>query len=315
MKNWHDFYFLTHTAARDIMTGMNANKFFYCPISPVQQKFGLYLTGAGYETTLPGEPYPHEYHSSDYYFTWRNGRVLPDWEYQLLYIRKGRGTIEFQRGKSISVGGGDAIILRPGEWHRYRPDPKTGWSEAYIGIGGEYLERIVAPPFFSCAETIVKVPDETMFDTDIENLVEQIQSAGTEHPYTLALKAASLLASLCETPAARTGKSAHNVAMRKANLFIAHNLGDVIDFPALARRCGMGYTLFRRSFREYNGMAPLEYQNALRLRRAMHLLGNSDVPIAQIAGETGFKSPAYFSKFFHDRTGLSPLRYRLSRTG
>ncbi len=296
-----------------IIRPMDANKIFYCPISPIQRNFGLYLTGAGCETTLPGESYPHEYHSSDYYFTWQSGRVLADWEYQLLYIRDGRGTIEFQRGKSIAIGGGDAIILRPGEWHRYRPDPATGWNEAYIGIGGEYLERIVTPPFFSPAGTIVKVPDEAMFDSDIASLVEQIRSAGAEHPYTLALKAASLLASLCETPAARSGKSAHNVAMRKANLFIAHNLSGVIDFPGLAGRYGMGYTLFRRSFREYNGMAPLEYQNALRLRRAMHLLENSDVPIAQIAAETGFKSPAYFSKFFHERTGVSPLRYRLSR--
>ena len=293
---------------------MNDNKIFYCPISPIQRKFGLYLTGAGCEITRPGEPYPHEYHSSEYYFTWENGRVLADWEYQLLYIREGRGVIEFQRGKSIAVGGGDAIILRPGEWHRYRPDPETGWSEAYIGIGGEYLERIVAPPFFSPAGTIVKVAAETMFDGDLVSLVEQIQSAGAEHPYSLALKAASLIASLFETPVAQSGKPARNVAMRKANLFIAHNLGGVIDFPALAGRYGMGYTLFRRSFREYNGMAPLEYQNALRFRRAMHLLGNSNVPIAQIAKETGFKSPAYFSKFFHDRTGLSPIRYRLERS-
>ena len=294
---------------------MNANTIYYCPISPVQRKFGLYLTGAGCETTRPGEPYPHEYHSSDYYFTWENGRVLADWEYQLLYIRDGRGVIEFQRGKPVSIGGGDAIVLRPGEWHRYRPDPETGWSEAYIGIGGEYLERIVSPPFFSAAGTIVKVPAEAVFDGDITSLVETIRRDGAEHPYTLALKAAALVASLCETPASRYGKSARNTAIRKANLHIAHNLGKVVDFQELARRFGMGYTLFRRLFREYNGMAPLEYQIALRLRRAMHLLASSDIPVAQIAEETGFKSPAYFSKFFHDRTGMSPMGYRGSRSG
>ena len=108
------------------------NKFLYCPISPIQRQFGLYVTGAGHELTKPGEPYPHEYHSSDYYFTWRNGRALAEWEYQLLYIREGRGTIQFTRGKSIALGGGSVIILHPGEWHRYRPDPRTGWSEAYI---------------------------------------------------------------------------------------------------------------------------------------------------------------------------------------
>ena len=100
-------------------------------------------------------------------------------------------------------------------------------------------------------------------------------------------------------------------------LHIAHHLGEVVDFAALAKRLGMGYTLFRRCFREYNGMAPLEYQIALRIRRAMHLLTSTNIPVGQIASETGFKTAAYFSKFFHERTGSSPTQLRRThfRTG
>lgn len=286
------------------------NKIHYCPISPVQRQFGLYVTGAGHELTRPGEPYPHEYHSSDYYFTWQKGRALADWEYQLLYIRDGRGVIQFKRGKSIAVGGGTVIILHPGEWHRYRPDPKTGWSEAYIGIGGEHLSHMVSKPFFPQSPAVIRIAPNGRFDHDLMALVEKIQATSAEHPYTLALETAALIASLCESQTVRRGKSSHNVTIRKANLHIAHHLGEVVDFEALARRLGMGYTLFRRCFREYNGMAPLEYQIALRLRRAMHLLESSNVPVAQIAEETGFQSLSYFSKFFHDRTGQPPSQFR-----
>ena len=62
----------------------------------------------------------------------------------------------------------------------------------------------------------------------------------------------------------------------------------------------------------YNGMVPLEYQIALRLRRAIHLLKSSDISIAQIAEDVGFTSLAYFSKFFHDRIGSSPTQFRRS---
>ena len=141
-------------------------------------------------------------------------------------------------------------------------------------------------------------------------LVGEIQSSSAEHPYTLALKTATLIASLCESQVVRTGKSAHNVTIRKANLHIAHHLGEVVDFAALAKRLGMGYTLFRRCFHEYNGMAPLEYQIALRIRRAMNLLSSTSVPIAQIAAETGFRTMAYFSRFFRKATGASPTEYR-----
>ena len=286
------------------------NKIHYCPISPIQRQFGLYVTGAGHELTKPGEPYPHEYHSSDYYFTWQKGRTLADWEYQLLYIRDGRGVIQFKRGKSIAIDGGTVIILHPGEWHRYRPDPKTGWSEAYIGIGGEYLSHIVSKPFFPQTPAVIRIAPNGRFDHDLMALVEKIQATSAEHPYTLALETAALIASLCESQTVRRGKSSHNVTIRKANLHIAHHLREVVDFEALARRLGMGYTLFRRCFREYNGMAPLEYQIALRLRRAMHLLESSNVPVAQIAEETGFQSLSYFSKFFHDRTGQPPSQFR-----
>ena len=287
------------------------NKIHYCPISPIQRQFGLYITGAGHEVTKPGEAYPHEYHSSDYYFTWQKGRALAEWEYQLLYIREGRGTIQFKRGKSIAICGGTVIILHPGEWHRYRPDPKTGWNEAYIGIGGMHLKDIVGEPFFPASPTIIKIEPNGRFDRDLIEIITEIRSSSAEHPYSLAHKTVALMMTLRETVRKNiTGSSARNVAIRKANLHIAHHIADVIDFPKLAKSVGMGYTFFRRCFKAYNGMAPLEYQIALRLRRAIHLLKSSDISIAQIAEDVGFTSLAYFSKFFHDRIGSSPTQFR-----
>ena len=286
------------------------NKIHYCPISPIQRKFGLYITGAGRETTKPGEAYPHEYHSSDYYFTWQNGRALPDWEYQLLYICDGRGVIQFKRGKSIHIGAGTVIILHPGEWHRYRPDPDTGWSEAYIGIGGEFLKNVVAEPFFTPSQTIIETVPNGRFHHDLLELVEEIQADSVTRPYTLALKTMMLMMTLKENVSSRSTDTSHSIAIRRANLHIAHHLGEVVDFQSLAKSLGMGYTIFRRRFQQYNGMAPLEYQIALRLRRATHLLKSSDVPIAQIASDTGFRSAAYFSKFFHEHVGTSPIQFR-----
>ena len=294
------------------MPRMDKNKIHYCPVGLIQRQFGIYVTGAGMEETKPGEPYPHAYHSSDYYFTWRKGRALTDWEYQILYIRSGTGEIEFERGKSIAIGAGSVIILHPNEWHRYRPNPKTGWREAYIGIGGNFLERIFAKPFFSGPPTIVKVPPEGKFDKEIAELVAEIQDTSAEQPYAVALKTMQLVVSLFMEHPNQTGRTSYNVAIRRANLYIAHHLGEVVDFEALAKRCGMGYTLFRKRFREYNGMSPLEYQIALRIRRAMHLLESTDLPIARIAEETGFESHAYFSRLFHARVGTPPIQFRLA---
>ena len=84
---------LHYLANYDRLSYMDKNKIHYCPVGLIQRQFGIYVTGAGMEETKPGEPYPHAYHSSDYYFTWRKGRALTDWEYQSLYIRSGEGEI------------------------------------------------------------------------------------------------------------------------------------------------------------------------------------------------------------------------------
>lgn len=292
------------------MTETTENRIHYCPIGAPQRKFGAYLTGAGRELTRPGEPYPHDYHSSDYYFTWTKGRKLADWEYQLLYIRSGRGVIEFRRGKPIAVSAGTLIILHPDEWHRYRPDADTGWEEAYVGIGGALLDRIVRAPFFTTTPTLVSLPPDGWFDRELTALVEEIQADSAERPYTLALKTITLIAAVVERARPFSAADAHNVAIRKATIHIGHHLGELIDFEGLASTLNMGYSLFRKRFRDYTGLAPLEYQNALRIRRAAHLLTSSDAPVAQIAEDLGFNSPAYFARFFHKSTGRSPSAYR-----
>lgn len=292
------------------MTVTPENRIHYCPIGAPQRKFGAYVTGAGRERTRPGEPYPHAYHSSDYYFTWAKGRRLVDWEYQLLYIRDGSGVIEFRRGKPIPLPAGTLVILHPGEWHRYRPDSEVGWEEAYIGIGGTLLERMVDAPFFTTTPTLVSLPPGGWFDRELLALVEEIQSDSAERPYTLALKTITLIASVVERARTYKAADAHNISIRKITSHIEQHLAEVLDFQALAAAHGMGYSLFRQRFRAYTGLAPLEYQNALRIRRAMHLLTSSDAPVAQIAADLGFNSPAYFTRFFHKSTGLSPRNYR-----
>lgn len=298
---------------RTTMMETQKNRIHYCPIGAPQRRFGAYITGAGHELTRPGEPYPHAYHSSDYYFTWTKGRRLVDWEYQLLYIRAGRGTIEFKRGKPIAVSAGTLIILHPGEWHRYRPDTETGWEETYIGIGGTLLERIVGAPFFTTVPTLVSLPAGSWFDRELSSLVKEIQSASAERPYTLALKTITLIAAVVERARPFSAVDAHNTSIRKISEHVGQHLNEVIDFQALAAEHGMGYSLFRRRFREYTGLAPLEYQNTLRIHRAMHLLTSSELPIAEIAADLGFNSPAYFARFFHSSTGQSPISFRQTR--
>ncbi|MEI9997952.1 MAG: AraC family ligand binding domain-containing protein [Verrucomicrobiota bacterium] len=102
------------------------NYFDYFPVAPKLKAWGLYATGFGAVHVPPGAPYPPPGHPGRHAFDWERGRVLG--EYQIVYLHKGRGAFESARTKRRPLRAGMAFLLFPGVWHRYRPDPRTGWD-------------------------------------------------------------------------------------------------------------------------------------------------------------------------------------------
>ena len=63
-------------------------------------------------------------------------------------------------------------------------------------------------------------------------------------------------------------------------------------------------------FKQITGFTVVEYLSFVRVRRAERLLCETDLPITEIAGETGFGNVTYFERVFRTATGLAPLQYR-----
>ena len=92
--------------------------FKYLTTSEEDINWGLYLKVAGYARIKADTHYPTKEHPSEYYFEWKNGRVLH--EFQLNYITEGTGIFENSAGK-FQVKPGSLLVIFPDEWHRYRP--------------------------------------------------------------------------------------------------------------------------------------------------------------------------------------------------
>src|SRR5574344_2098738 len=242
------------------------SSFKYFPISEKQKNWGIYLTDCGHATIQPGEAYPPPAHPNGYYFTWQNGRRLN--EYQLLYIREGRGTFEREGEEPCEVGTGDLILLMPGVWHRYRPEKKIGWKEDWIGFNGAIAERVMNAPFFPAKGEVIKLQQRTEFETAMCGLIDSFLDDATDLPYTSGARVLELLGLIQEIRFTTSRDKRHERAVRQAQFHIGRHVAERIDFHALAARLGLGYTVFRRSFAEQSGLAPLQYQLKFRLRRA-----------------------------------------------
>lgn len=78
----------------------------------------------------------------------------------------------------------------------------------------------------------------------------------------------------------------------------------------LARVSGVSAAHFARSFKDAFGVPPHRYLLTRRIERAKALLRDTDLPITEIAFQTGWGSLGTFGRTFRDITGASPGELR-----
>jgi AraC-like DNA-binding protein len=92
--------------------------------------------------------------------------------------------------------------------------------------------------------------------------------------------------------------------------FIDENLGRSLHVTDLADAACLSPSHFHAFFKEILGEPPMEYLRNTRLKQASRMLLTTDLPIAQIAEQTGFANPFHFSRLFKETRGLSPRAFR-----
>jgi AraC-like DNA-binding protein len=93
---------------------------------------------------------------------------------------------------------------------------------------------------------------------------------------------------------------------------LRRSLKDRMRFPAFERICGdlaMSVQVVRRRLAD-EGTSYQQIKDAVRRDRALELLSNPEISIADIAERTGFTEAAAFSRAFKKWTDLSPAQFR-----
>jgi transcriptional regulator GlxA family with amidase domain len=78
----------------------------------------------------------------------------------------------------------------------------------------------------------------------------------------------------------------------------------------LASVSGVSEAHFARSFKAAFGLPPHRYLLTRRIERAKALLRDTDVPIVDVALQTGWESLGTFGRVFREVTGESPTQFR-----
>ena len=82
-----------------------------------------------------------------------------------------------------------------------------------------------------------------------------------------------------------------------------------LSLEDLAKKSFISISYIKKLFNHYAGISPKRYYTGLRVTEAQRLL-LTDIPISEIAEKMNFSSASYFTLFFKEQTGYTPIKYR-----
>ncbi len=98
--------------------------------------------------------------------------------------------------------------------------------------------------------------------------------------------------------------------LRRAKEFLQANVARDPALDEIATATGLSPFHFLRGFKAATGRTPFQWLQDLRIEMACGLLAATDMPIAQLALEVGFKTQSHFGVVFRRLTGTTPARWR-----
>ncbi|MCO5240174.1 MAG: AraC family transcriptional regulator [Chitinophagaceae bacterium] len=290
------------------------NSYKYLPTSEQDESWGLYVLNAGCSRIAKNEIYPATAHPAHHYFTWDKGRILD--EYQLIYITKGEGIFESANGKKKHIDEGSIVLLFPGEWHRFRPDERTGWDELWVGFKGPIMDNLIQQQFFQQRKPVLHIGvHENIIHLMLE-IIEKTQREKTGYQPLVAGMVMHLLGQI-HTLMKQQSFKAEDITesiINKARVIFRTNIDQDISIEKVAEELNVSYAWFRKAFKAYSGIAPHQYLLQLKIEKAKTLLTDHSRQVKEIAYALNFKSSFYFSKLFKEKTGFTPEQFRKTKT-
>ena len=202
------------------------------------------------------------------------------------------------------------FLLFPGEWHNYKPD-ELGWDEYWIGFNGINIDSRVKNGFFSKEKPVFKVG----INDEIVQLYQQAIQIATEQKSGFQQMLAGIVNHLLGLAYSfdknQFFEESQIITMiNKAKVIMIENLFHNIKPETIATNLNISYSKFRKTFKEYTGLAPSQYMQELKMQKAKELLTNTNKAIKEIAYETGFENQEYFFSAFKNNCNMTPTSYR-----
>lgn len=106
------------------------------------------------------------------------------------------------------------------------------------------------------------------------------------------------------------------LVLQQAKAYLDEHFADPeLKMPKVAQKFNISPNHFSTIFHQEFGTTFRDYLGKLRINRAKELLRTTDLKCSEVAYQSGFNDPHYFSFVFKKKTGLTPLQFRSKVAG
>lgn len=231
-------------------------------------------------------------------------------DYQLLYIAAGKAYFTFN-GKEEMVPAGHMVLYRPKEMQKYVYYGKDQTEVYWVHFTGRDVKMILRQYGIPEKEHVFYTGNSPAFHRIFREMIQELQIARPHFQEMLAMQLRELFILISRQNVPGKKINLYTMAeMEQATHYFSEHFNDAISIEDYAASRHMSACWFIRSFKQYNGITPMQYVLNIRIANAQNLLLTTSNNITEIAAIVGYDNPLYFSRLFKKQTGVSPSEYR-----
>ena len=243
-------------------------------------------------------------------------------EIEILYVIRGPLKVIIE-GEEYTGTQGDVFCVSPGELHFM--DPASADIDYYallfpLELLAFQLEDTLDKEFFQPLRDHSRIlphhpstPENAAMlrylFTRIIRTEQEPDSTGKQ--LNLRILLLSLLREFAASGLQHPRSSRGNDSMQRELLtYLQQNYMEPLRLEDLSKQFHLSEKYLSRYFKQHFHLTLTQYLMHLRLTHARHLLETGDLPVTEVALQSGFSNVSHFIRSFHRTYQMSPLQYR-----
>jgi AraC-like DNA-binding protein len=149
-------------------------------------------------------------------------------------------------------------------------------------------------------------------ENTIKQLISLIENNFKDLSKTLFMKGkiAEILAGYLAIDNTKTPFCAIIDSVKKSKQIIKKNIDKQLTSKCIAEEIHINETELKQNFKNITGLSIQKFGIKLKMEKAKKLLKLTEMPIYQIAEETGYKNATHFTNAFKKNTNILPKKFR-----